>query len=156
MVETRFGGAQARDPVPSRPLVISGFLRDAVNEIAARGYPHETCGLLVGLRNEGGTRVVRVTSAHNVTTREPARHFVVDPADYIVADEQARRDGLDIVGVWHSHPDHPARPSPRDLEAAWPEFSYLIARVERDGVTELRAWHLDLDDFVEQLLEVAP
>jgi len=60
--------------------------------------------------------------------------------------------GLDIVGIWHSHPDHPARPSETDRASAWPEWSYVIISLQRDGVRELRSWRLNGADFEEEVI----
>jgi proteasome lid subunit RPN8/RPN11 len=70
------------------------------------------------------------------------------------ADAGARASRLDVVGIWHSHPDHPARPSATDERAAWEGWSYLIAGVGRAGLTDLRSWRLSGREFVEEPLRV--
>ena len=67
-----------------------------------------------------------------------------------------KTDGLEILGVWHTHPDHPARPSPTDLAAAWKGYTYLILSVRRKGVVDVRAWTLDGIAFCEQQIEEDP
>jgi proteasome lid subunit RPN8/RPN11 len=136
----------------STPLRLSGALRAALTGLCAEGYPHEVCGLLVGIVDARVSRVLRVARARNLATCR-RDHYRLDPATFVAVDEVARDDGLEIVGFWHSHPDHPARPSLTDLEAAWEGYSYLIASVARDGVRELRAWRLAGDRFVEQSIE---
>ena len=69
------------------------------------------------------------------------------------ADFEARGDGLEIVGIWHTHPDHPARPSETDSSAAWQGYTYLILSVGRQGVADVTAWRLVEGSFVEQLVE---
>ena len=129
---------------------------DLVVQLDARavaGYPHEVCGLLVG-RDIPGTRVIhRLAPCRNLATDRLADRYELHPDDFLQADLAARRDGLDIVGVWHTHPDHPARPSTTDLESAWEGYSYVIASVTAEGVTDRRSWLLDGARFIEQEIQ---
>ncbi|HWG37854.1 MAG TPA: M67 family metallopeptidase [Terriglobales bacterium] len=94
-------------------------------------YPHECCGLLLGsMLAEGGRRVAAVRRMRNANTASPRNRFDFDPREHLAAQREAREQGLEIVGFYHSHPDHPARPSQTDLEhAAWPGYSYLIVSI---------------------------
>lgn len=98
-----------------------------------RTYPHECCGLLLGKPATDGERLV--TEAHpmrNANTATPHNRFDFDPQEHLAAQRAARERGLDIVGFYHSHPDHPARPSQYDLDhAAWPGYSYLIVSIQQ-------------------------
>jgi proteasome lid subunit RPN8/RPN11 len=78
------------------------------------------------------------------------------PQDFIAADTEAQKAGLEIVGVWHSHPDHPARPSEVDRKSAWEGWSYLILAVKHDGIHDLRSWRLVSEHFVEESIEPCP
>lgn len=127
-------------------------LRDTVHAFARRGYPRETCGLLLGTRNGGENRVTLVRQARNINAVRAQDRYELDPNDYLAADREARAAGLDIVGIWHSHPDHPARPSETDRASAWPEWSYVIVSVQRDGERELRSWRLNGADFEEEVI----
>jgi proteasome lid subunit RPN8/RPN11 len=69
--------------------------------------------------------------------------FWIDPADLFAAMKSSRDRGLEIVGVYHSHPNHAAIPSATDLQLAWPEYAYLIISVRSDQITEHRCWQLD-------------
>ncbi|MEQ1573464.1 MAG: M67 family metallopeptidase [Vicinamibacterales bacterium] len=104
-------------------------------------YPNECCGALIGL--EG---VVTATFALPNTTEEgPRRRFLVRPLDYREAERRASEAGAELLGFYHSHPDHPARPSQYDLDHAWPFFSYIIVAV-RGGVPEdMTSWRLRED-----------
>jgi len=127
-----------------------------ITEIDARAraeYPHEACGVLIGREASGRTLVERIASCRNLAGDRLADRYVLDPDCFRAADETARKEGLDVVGIWHTHPDHPARPSETDLEAAWPEYSYLIVSVTSDGVAERRAWRLEDKRFIEQEIE---
>jgi proteasome lid subunit RPN8/RPN11 len=104
-------------------------------------YPNECCGALYG--TDG---VVSATFALPNTTEEgPRRRFLVRPQDYKEAEARASALGAELLGFYHSHPDHPARPSQYDLDHAWPFFSYIIVSV-RSGVAEdMTSWRLQED-----------
>ena len=117
-------------------------LPDAVDlEIRRHGcaaFPHECCGALLG---SDGT----VQAAHplpNTTDEGPRRRFLVRPGDYRLAEKEARARSLDLLGFYHSHPDHPAVPSQYDLDHAWPSFSYVIVSVMAGVAADLRSWRL--------------
>ncbi len=135
-------------------LHLSPELREELRGRVALGYPHETCGVLVGRSLEQRTEVQRVVETRNVDRERPGDRYRLDPRDFIAADDEARRDGLDIVGIWHSHPECPARPSKTDLESAWEGFSYLIVGVTGDGDVDFHSWRLDGDRFVAE--EIRP
>jgi proteasome lid subunit RPN8/RPN11 len=107
---------------------------------------------LIGRFNGNATKVEQVTEAGN-RAPETRRLYLLDPDDFLAAESQARKSGLDVVGVWHSHPDHPASPSQTDLERAWPGYSYVIVAVTEDGLPEIRSWRLHNDSFLEERLE---
>ncbi|MFQ5937734.1 MAG: Mov34/MPN/PAD-1 family protein [Acidiferrobacterales bacterium] len=130
--------------------------RAQLEEMVRRGYPFETCGLLVGRQRIGGVEVVRVAEARNLNQERAHDRYDLDPQDFLIADEQARTAGLEIVGVWHSHPDHPARPSETDRASAWEGWSYMIVSVTRDSVTDLRSWRLTSERFVEETITSCP
>ena len=113
-------------------------------------FPHECCGAMLG--KDG---VVREAYALANTTEEgPRRRFLVRPDDYRVAEKRAREAGLDLLGFYHSHPDHPAKPSQYDLDHAWPSFSYVIVSVMSGEDKLLTSWRL-LDDrsaFLEEIV----
>ena len=118
--------------------------------MASLGYPDETCGLLLG-RSEGGVGVVRAQRAvHNAVSERAYDRFSIDPLDYLAAENAAAAAGMTLVGVWHSHPDHPAFPSELDREMAWPDWSYVILAVKVGGVVDLRSWRLAGKHFFEE------
>ncbi|HEX9731945.1 MAG TPA: M67 family metallopeptidase [Thermoanaerobaculia bacterium] len=131
-------------------LHLAAELRHELAAWAELGHPHETCGLLVGRAGEGRVEVVRVAQAKNLNRERASDRYELDPADFLAADRAARVDGLEIVGFWHSHPDCPARPSTRDLEAAWEGYSYLIVGVTAAGETDFHSWRLYGDRFREE------
>ena len=114
---------------------------DAIRAHGVETYPNECCGALIG--RDG---VVTSTYALPNTTEEgPRRRFLVRPSDYQEAEKRASHAGGDLLGFYHSHPDHPARPSQYDLDHAWPFFSYVIVSV-REGVSQdMTSWRLRED-----------
>ncbi len=134
-------------------LYLPEAARSQLEHMVRAGYPLETCGLLVGQTRDGGSQVSQVTQARNLNEARAHDRYELDPGDFLLTDERARANGLEIVGVWHSHPDHPARPSETDRAAAWEGWSYVIVSVTRDGIADVRAWRLDSNQFVEEPIE---
>jgi len=135
-------------------LHLAPAFRDDLARWARAGYPHERCGLLIGERSNGACIVRNVTQANNLNTERAHDRYELDPKHFLDAEEAARTQGMEVLGVWHTHPDHPALPSETDREAAWPDWSYVILEVTRDGVRELRAWRLnDACTFDEETIQ---
>jgi proteasome lid subunit RPN8/RPN11 len=113
-----------------------------VHSHLCRSYPEEGCGVLLGRERDGVREVERIFELDN--RREDSRHnrYVISPEQFLRAEQEARAAGLDVLGFYHSHPDHPARPSAFDLEHGWPWYSYVIASVEHGRVADLRSWRL--------------
>src|SRR5690242_1328141 len=125
----------------SAVLVLPEQLRGEVEALASTGYPRECCGLLLGFEQEAELRVVQFQQpGHNLANGND--RYELDPEDYLAADYAAVAAGLRIIGVWHSHPDHPARPSATDREHAWRGWSYLIVSVASGQVVDVRSWRL--------------
>lgn len=114
-------------------LEISEVQLDMIRRHGARAYPNECCGALLGVAAEDGSKQVRaLLPLDNRREGEAARtRFLVTADDYRAAENAAREQGLEIVGWYHSHPDHPARPSEFDREHALPWYSYIVVRVAR-------------------------
>src|ERR1700704_3758391 len=93
-------------------------------------YPHECCGALVG----SAGRATATVALPNMTEEGPRRRFLVRPSDYRLAEQRAAELGGELLGFYHSHPDHPAKPSQYDLDHAWPTFAYIIVSVVGDGL----------------------
>jgi proteasome lid subunit RPN8/RPN11 len=125
-------------------LQLSRRAEQAVRDEGKRVYPNECCGVLLGTAGADGER--RVTDILPVTNAresgEQYHRFVITPEDFMKTELYARKRGVDIVGVYHSHPDHPAAPSDYDREHALPFYSYVIVAVENGKATELTSWTL--------------
>jgi proteasome lid subunit RPN8/RPN11 len=121
-------------------LTISAAAR--VRELGAAAYPDEGCGVLLGLLAGARVEVVEVTSGTNLNTDRSRDRYLLDPADIVRADRDARPQGLDVVGFWHSHPDHPARPSQFDTDHAWVDYVYVIVNTTAGGAGDLNGFTL--------------
>ncbi len=120
------------------------------NEIAAhseRDYPQECCGLLLGTFAEGGTKAItEIYPISNAREEEAKRNrFLIRPEELMEGEQYAATSGLDVVGFYHSHPDHPAVPSGYDLEHAWPLYSYIVVAVSAGVAQDLRSWEMEPD-----------
>ena len=119
---------------------------DAIRSHGADAYPEEGCGFLLGtVENEQN----HVHSIRRVANRQPEnreRRYQITPDDYRETQNEAQTQNLDIVGFYHSHPDHPARPSETDLaEATFPGYTYVIVSIHDGTPTDLTAWSLAPD-----------
>jgi proteasome lid subunit RPN8/RPN11 len=118
--------------------------RSVEQEIRRHGeetYPHECCGAMLG--RDG--RVESVVALPNTTEEGPRRRFLVRPSAYREAERRASELGGELLGFYHSHPDHPARPSQYDLDHAWPTFAYIIVSVAQGVSQEMTVWFLKED-----------
>ncbi|HKW07553.1 MAG TPA: M67 family metallopeptidase [Candidatus Dormibacteraeota bacterium] len=127
---------------------------DAIRAHGAEGYPHEICGIMVGPRGE--RTVTEVKRARNVIVERARDRYEIDPRDQIRIEREADAAGLDIVGYYHSHPDHPAQASRFDTERAWAGYVYLIVAVHEGKPVDANAFIADNDGgpFQAEPLEV--
>ncbi len=130
----------------------------ALHEHLRRAYPEEGCGVLLGHDTGADRRVGRVIGFDNERADSRHNRYVISPEQFLAAEKAARQEGLDVIGFFHSHPDHPARPSAFDLEHAWPFYSYVIVSVERGVVAATTSWRLaeDRSAFASETLAVEP
>jgi len=138
-------------------LKISSELADKIRSHGAQTYPHECCGALLGRDTEVADRRVyrEIHALHPLVNRRddsPNNRFSVTSQDVLDAEKAARQQGLEVVGWYHSHPDHPARPSQYDRDHAWPWYSYIIVSVANRIPEEMTSWRLT-DDRTEFELE---
>ncbi len=122
----------------ARAVVMSQSVADAIREHAAETYPNECCGALFG----GEHAIKAMLRLPNQTAEGPRNRFLVLPADYRAAEEHAGEIDLALIGFYHSHPDHPARPSRYDLDHAWPFFVYVIVSVKNGEARDMASWRL--------------
>ena len=134
-------------------LSLSGRVLSSIHTHAAETYPFECCGALLGVDGV----VEEVFPLPNTTDEGPRRRFLVRPTDYRDAEQRALGLGAELLGFYHSHPDHPARPSQYDLDHAWPSFSYVIVSVMAGRPGDTTSWRLlnDRSAFEEERFEVS-
>jgi proteasome lid subunit RPN8/RPN11 len=141
----------------AKTLVLSPGLLAALGAHGERAYPHEACGFLLGRADDDAGRrtVMALLALDNAREAEEQYHrFLITPQDSLHAERAAMEQGLDVIGVYHSHPDHPAEPSAFDREHALPWWTYVITRVEHGRGQESRAWRLrdDRSAYDEELI----
>jgi proteasome lid subunit RPN8/RPN11 len=133
----------------------------ATNLIEIRGhgerdYPYECCGLLLGTFGKDDSKVITETYTVSNARQEQAkrRRFLITPEEILRGERYAQNSRLDIVGFYHSHPDHPAIPSLYDREHALPVYSYIVLSVTAGRAGELRSWELSADrsTFLEEAI----
>jgi proteasome lid subunit RPN8/RPN11 len=118
------------------------------------GYPNEACGVMLG---KGGV-VTEVVSADNERTDSARNRYLIDPLAYMKIERGADKRGLEVLGIYHSHPDVAAMPSQFDLDHAWPNLSYLIVSVVKGKAVEFNSWRLrdDRSTFDREAVEISP
>lgn len=158
-------------------LYLNDKHKQEIEAHGSAGYPDEVCGFLIGTATGDTRTVVRVTPLENdwealaaagVLDGEPEfvgessrRRFYIAPDAYDQTEREARREGLGIVGFYHSHPDHPARPSQHDLAQAqkiFPGYSYVIVAIHGGRAVDLTSWVLrdDYSQFDGEVVSAAP
>ena len=145
-------------------LWISGHLAEKIRAHGAETYPHECCGALLGRDGDdvdaganeqppsaipkAGREVLGLYPLVNRREDSPRNRFSVTAEDVLEADRAAQKQGLEVIGWYHSHPDHPARPSQYDRDHAWPWYSYIIVSVQNGAPQDMTSWRLN-DDRAE-------
>jgi proteasome lid subunit RPN8/RPN11 len=130
---------------PTEIRVPAAQLAQIVTHLEA-AYPDEGCGILIG-RSDNGLKVVTEVMATGNAREEGAQHnrYLIPPEELLAGELRAEALGLEVIGYFHSHPDHPDRPSEFDRENAWPGYSYLITAVRGGEAKTTRAWRLRED-----------
>ncbi|MEL6263078.1 MAG: M67 family metallopeptidase [Cyanobacteria bacterium J06626_6] len=166
-------------------LVLTQQHIEEMSAHAERVYPEECCGLMLGslgvqtaaafrkkwlselvpLTNEWVPDVLPVSSGVDVDAKEAnatsvhtkKRRYWVDPKDMLRVQREAREKGLNIIGVYHSHPDHVAEPSECDRALAWTEYAYIIVSVRKGKAVDVQNWALDSEHrFQPEAMEISP
>ncbi len=137
----------------TRTVVLPASVDEAIRRHASEAYPNECCGAVFG----SDCSITDVLRLPNETAEGPRNRFLVLPADYQAAEAYAAETGAELAGFYHSHPDHPARPSQYDLDHAWPFFVYLIVSVQKGEPREMTSWRLreDRSAFEADTLRIA-
>jgi proteasome lid subunit RPN8/RPN11 len=123
-------------------LLLPEEIARGIREHGAKGYPHEACGAILGLDGGSAREARALFPLINRRDDSPRNRFEVDADDVRSAERAAAERGLELIGWYHSHPDHPAQPSDFDREHAWPWYSYVIVSVAAGQPRELTSWRL--------------
>jgi proteasome lid subunit RPN8/RPN11 len=102
---------------------------EEIREHGRQAYPEECCGVLLGSGRGGSAFAGRIERMPNTRGEERRRRYLIDPLEYARVEREADREGIEVLGFYHSHPDHPARPSDYDREHAMPFFHYVVLAV---------------------------
>lgn len=131
-------------------LVIEQKPLEEMDRDALQGFPDECCGFFFGRENGQERVITTILVVNNAKEGDKRRRFEISPADYLKAERFADERQLQLLGVYHSHPNHPAFPSEHDRLAAQPYFSYLIISVAENQVKDRRSWLLNDDSRFEE------
>lgn len=132
---------------------ISRALLDQIHTHLESDYPNEACGVMLG---KDGV-VSEAVPAGNERTDSARNRYLIDPLAYMKIERSANKRGLQVLGIYHSHPDVAARPSQFDLDHAWPNLSYIIVSVCKGKAVESNSWLLreDRSRFDQEVVEVS-
>jgi len=126
-------------------LLLAKHLEQEIRDHGARDYPNECCGAMLDTDGDAGREVRSLFPLVNRRDDSPRNRFSITPEDFRAAEKAAAERRLDLLGWYHSHPDHPARPSEFDREHAWPWYSYVIVSVHGGIPKDLTSWQLEDD-----------
>ena len=145
------------EPLP--PLVLSPDFARQIEAAGAGVYPNECCGIMYG-RDIAGRRIVEQLEAvdNAFDAAERYHRFTITPQTLMRAEKTAGATGQMVLGFYHSHPDHPARPSEYDREHAWPFYSYVIVSIAKGEPLDMTSWVLDeqTETFKRQEIDEEP
>ncbi len=132
-------------------IIIDSSARTELLKDATAAFPDECCGFLFGKEDINGFRAITgIQVVNNAKQGDKRRRFEIAPLDYIKAEQYADENNLQLLGVYHSHPNHPAIPSEHDRVAAQPWFSYVIVSVMNGKPDALRSWRLNDDNQFDE------
>ena len=131
--------------------IVDSFLSHGEKE-----YPHECCGFILGQFKDDESFGIEYLPASNVKEENRERRFLIDPLAYQKAEDEADDQGMSIISIVHSHPDHPDKPSDFDRDHAWPGFSYIIISIQNGKAASYRSWQLNENrkKFIEENVKI--
>jgi proteasome lid subunit RPN8/RPN11 len=138
-------------------LVLTSDQISQIEREGAEAYPNECCGAMLGRDDADSRRLVsRLEPLGNSFEADEQYHrFSLNPRDLMQLEKRAGDAGLAVLGFYHSHPDHPARPSEYDRQHAWPYYSYVIVSIAKRNPVDLTSWQLDesTEQFKPEMIE---
>lgn len=134
---------------------ISKAVYEEIINHAKESYPHECCGVLIGSTFET-RKIFESQRAENSNKERAHDRYIIDPGELNLIDKIARSQGMDVMGFYHSHPDHPDKPSATDREWGQPGYSYFIISVKGGKDVSVRSWMIDGEDgpFKEEKIKI--
>lgn len=137
-------------------IVLDARQAAAIRRHGEADYPAEACGLIGGEIDGDRKVVLQLVPLTNQRTDSARNRYLIDPESFRRAQERLDRDGIEVLGVYHSHPDHPPAPSVFDREHAWPWLSYVIVGVRAGRADEMKSWVLadDRGSFDEESITI--
>ncbi len=123
---------------------------ERMNEDALRSFPYECCGFLFGFETGEKRMITAIQPVNNISKEDQRRRFLISSTDYLQAEIFAEENDLSLLGIYHSHPNHPAIPSETDRLSAQPFFSYVIISVTNDEISDLKSWRLNDEQQFEE------
>ncbi len=130
-------------------------IQAAIQTQLESAYPYEACGFLLGLEKDHKRIITRSIEVENKSTENQRRRFIINPLDYLKTEKLALNEGLTLLGIYHSHPDHPAIPSVYDLEYAQPFFSYFIFSIVSGKLVNTRSYRLFDEKFIAEEFSIS-
>jgi proteasome lid subunit RPN8/RPN11 len=123
---------------------------------AHQSYPEECCGFLFGMEDKKGNREIsEIMVVDNIKDENRNKRFEIDPLDYMRAEKRADELNLNLLSIYHTHPNHPAKPSEHDRVQAIPYFSYIIISVSENRIENTTSWQLnEQEEFDEEKIEL--
>jgi proteasome lid subunit RPN8/RPN11 len=131
-------------------IIIEPQAKQLMTADAVKTFPDECCGFLFGIEKRDERLITDILIVNNVKEGDKKRRFEISPKDYMKAEQYAEKNNLQLLGVFHSHPNHPAVPSEHDRAAAQPWFSYIIISVINKNVDTIRSWRLNENNQFEE------
>ena len=137
----------------SKPLIFSESALTNMLMDLKDAFPNEGCGFLFGT-DSVKREIVEAQKVINSKEGDQRRRFEINPTDYMKAERYADENNFKLIGIYHSHPNHPAKPSEHDLKQAFPYFSYVIVSVMNGDIANITSWQLDENGkFKEEIIE---
>lgn len=132
-------------------IIIEPKVRELMVEDAVNTFPDECCGFMFGTEDGEANRIItEIQPVNNAKEGDKRRRFEIAPLDYLKAEQYAEENNRILLGIYHSHPNHPAIPSEHDRKAAQPYFSYVIVSVLNNEIITLRSWRLNEEEQFEE------
>ena len=131
-------------------ITIESSVRERMGEDALSSFPNECCGFVFGVETDDDRIITDILIVNNSKEGDKRRRFEINATDYLRAEQFATDKNLLLIGVYHSHPNHPAIPSEHDRKSAQPWFSYIILSVTDDHVAGTRSWRLNEEEKFEE------